>query len=265
MVHSSKEKDIQILLDSNCHLIAGYRDADSQKRRIQKKGRCVYRCRNSRKNKSCDKQMARYVYRRRDDQSYVINLNDTWEKLQLAARVIVSIGDTREIKIQDTKQNNGNAIQLFSTFTGVKASLGRHTPGTFTNHTHKKFEEPRLLFVTDPFEDHNSILETIFVNIPVVAICDVNSCLKYVDIAIPANNNSEISVRAIFYLLTLMVEQMKNSSVDIQKIKKKFFRDSDIHQETEDISEIDILPEKQFENNTDNTNCNTNSSHCNTP
>merc|ERR1712113_742528 len=118
---------------------------------------------------------------------------------------------------------------------------GRHTPGTFTNHTHKKFEEPRLLLVTDPFEDHNSILETIFVNIPVIAICDVNSCLKYVDIAIPANNNSEISVRAIFYLLTLMVEQMK------------------------DISEIDILPDKQFENNTDYTHCNTNSSQRNTP
>merc|ERR1711972_1173272 len=214
-----------------------------------------------RKNKSCDKQMARYVYRRREDHSYVINLNDTWEKLQLAARVIVSIEDTREIKIQYTKQYQKIAIQSFSFFTGAKASLGRHTPGTFTNHTHKKFEEPRLLFVTNPFEDYNSIIETTFVNIPVIAICDVNSCLKYVDIAIPANNNSEISVRSIFYLLTLMVEQMKNSSVDIRKIKEKFFRDSDIHQETEDISEIDILPDKQFENNTDYTYCNTDSSH----
>lgn len=40
---------------------------------------------------SCPVQMERYVYKRRNDGIYVINLEKTYEKLQMAARVIVAI------------------------------------------------------------------------------------------------------------------------------------------------------------------------------
>lgn len=50
--------------------------------------------------------------------------------------------------------------------------------GAFTNQIQKGFEEPRLLIVTDPRTDHQSIKEAAYMNIPVIAFCDTDSDLQ---------------------------------------------------------------------------------------
>lgn len=85
---------------------------------------------------------------------YIINIGKTWEKLQLAARVIVAIENPQDIIVQSARPYGQRAVLKFAQYTGAHAIAGRHTPGTFTNQLQTSFSEPRLLILTDPRTDH---------------------------------------------------------------------------------------------------------------
>ena len=78
-----------------------------------------------------------------------------------------------------------------------------------TNQITKKFIEPRLLIVTDPRQDYNALVESSYVNIPVIAICNTDNNLTYVDCAIPCNNRQKRSLAMIYWLLTKEVLKLK--------------------------------------------------------
>ncbi|MBA0778332.1 hypothetical protein Gotri_006203, partial [Gossypium trilobum] len=167
--------------------------------------------------KNCDFQMERYVFKRRNDGIYIINLGKTWEKLQLAARVIVAIENPQDIIVQSARPYGQRAVLKFAQYTGCHAIAGRHTPGTFTNQLQTSFSEPRLLILTDPRTDHQPIKEAALGNIPTIAFCDTDSPMRYVDIGIPANNKGKHSIGCLFWLLARMVLQMRGTIAPGQK------------------------------------------------
>merc|ERR1711948_69762 len=169
-----KEKDLLRLIHSQCHL----------------------------GNTNYHRSMERFVNHVTPEGVPIFRLEETYNKIKLAARVIAGQPNLEDVIVVSSRDLGQRAVIKFATFTGCSAtSNARWTPGVLTNHMTKQFLEPRLMVVVDTYADRKAIIEASYMNIPVIALTNSDSNLQYVDVAIPCNNKSTQSISMIYWLL----------------------------------------------------------------
>jgi len=198
-------------------------------------------CEVHRGSNNLDSNMERYIWQRRSDGHYIFNLQKTWEKLMLAARAIVAVENAQDVCVISARPFGQRAALKFSQFAGIRAIAGRFTPGTFTNQIQKKFIEPRLLVVSDPYSDGQALVESSYVNLPTIAFVNSEQSVKNVDIVIPCNNKARLSIGLMYWMLCREILRLRGAISrdepwDVM-VDLFFYRDPDEVEKTEEADQ----------------------------
>jgi small subunit ribosomal protein SAe len=216
-IFNATSQDIEMLLAAQCHL----------------------------GSKNLQTHMEPYLWKTRQDGVNVLNIGKTWEKIVLAARIIVAIENPADICVISARPYGQRAVLKFASHTGATPIAGRFTPGSFTNYITRSFKEPRLIIVTDPRTDAQAIKEASYVNIPVIALTDTDSPTDYVDVAIPTNNKGRHAIGTVWWLLAREVLRLRGTIYNRETpwdvmVDLYFYRDPEA--EAEDKVEEEKLP-----------------------
>ena len=159
--------------------------------------------------------MREFIYKRRDDGLYILDLRRSSDRLMEAARILTKY-KPEEVAVVASRVYSSNPAAKFAELTGVNIIKGRFVPGTMTNMNVKGFMEPKLVLVCDPKGEHEALVESAKNGVPVIGLCDTDNETRFIDFIVPINNKGKRSLALIFYILTreVMMSQGKIKSYE---------------------------------------------------
>jgi small subunit ribosomal protein S2 len=161
----------------------------------------------------------RFVYRRTNYGLYVINLEDTDARLDIAAKFLskyVEEGSDKVI-VSSVRRYGKEPVRKFCEALGCRSITDRFIPGSLTNPNIDTYiKDASVVVIVDPHADKVILREAQLARIPVVSLFDTDDTLKGIDLAVPANNRGKKALGLAFWLLArqISLELGKISSED---------------------------------------------------
>lgn len=156
--------------------------------------------------------MRQFIYKARDDGLHVLDLKKLDGRLRFAASLIAKF-PAEKVFVVGAKDNASKPIEKFCELTSCQPLNNRFTPGRFTNPARTDFVEPELVLVVDPAVDKQAVREAFEINVPVLALCDTNNNLRYIDLCIPTNNKGRKAIALMFWILAREVLKARGTIV----------------------------------------------------
>jgi len=150
----------------------------------------------------------RFVYRRTNYGLYVINLEDTDARLDIAAKFLskyVEEGSDKVI-VSSVRRYGKEPVRKFCEALGCRAITDRFIPGSLTNPNIDTYiKDASIVLIVDPHADKVILREAQLARIPVVSLFDTDDTLKGIDLAVPANNRGKKALGLAFWLLARQI------------------------------------------------------------
>jgi len=148
--------------------------------------------------------MRGFVYKVRDDGIHIFDLKKIDERIRVAGRMLARYEPSSVLAVAASRFAV-RPVQRFAEFTGAKGFVERFTPGMLTNPNLPGYMEPQVILLSNTEGGSQVVSEAALAGIPLVAFCDSNSPVDYVDLIIPMNNRSRKSLALAYWLLARQV------------------------------------------------------------
>jgi len=150
------------------------------------------------------KAMRRFIYKVRSDGLAILDVTKIDERIRVAAKFLARI-EPENILAVSTRIYGYEPVRKFGEVTRIRVMMGRIMPGVLTNPSSKFYCEPEIVFLSDPKVDRQLHMEAIKMGVPVMALCDTDNNVSYIDFIVPCNNKGRKSLALIYWLLARQI------------------------------------------------------------